>query len=77
MRNRDVGQIVVGNHPQNVMSAEDFVSMLIQNTLNTYDPKSRYQYCQHENWNTSMVVKCDRTCGGTGQQIRFLGDKGS
>jgi hypothetical protein len=59
-------QIVVGSHPQNLMSAEDFVSTAIQTTFITYDPKRIYQFCRHENWNTSMVVNCDRIFGGIG-----------
>jgi hypothetical protein len=69
MRNRVVGQIV-GNHPQKVISAEDFVSTAIQTTINSYDAKPVYQYCMHDNWNASMVVNCDRIFGGIGKQIR-------
>jgi hypothetical protein len=65
MRNRVVGQ-VVGNHPQEGISAEDFVSAAIQTALGSYDAEPVHQYCTHDNWNTSIVVNCDRIFGGIG-----------
>ncbi|KAH8600234.1 hypothetical protein B0O99DRAFT_536811 [Bisporella sp. PMI_857] len=48
------------------ISEEEFISTLYQATIDDFNPAPISTYCAHENWNTSVVINCDRIFGGIG-----------